>query len=449
AGFIPETYAAQGIGFSALLPYNPIWKIFRDISYSLLVLIVITLGFLIMFRANLGAQTVISIENALPKIAITMILIAFSYPIAGFLIDLMYISIGLFVSVLAPLHTGTDATTLHQNFTNANLGMVWEAVFPDNQYYDGRFGAGFTGPLIEVSRMGNAIMDFFPTYINHLIRAAAVIMIAPTIMGFLNPVISTTGNAFSNLSILGSGLGNLPSLLGIPLFFLIMALIIPFTIIFGAGFILGLLILLTIIFLMFRIFFMLLFGYIKLLMLVIFAPLILLLEAIPGQNTFGNWIKSIIGELIMFPAVIVILMVGEAIISLPYSAQTTQTVNNTIWTPPFLNPTITGAGVSFNSFAFLVGMGIIFIIPDLIKQLKQWIGVQPFPVQVGLGTYFAGVSAIAGGGFQAAYQAGGLTQSLPGFRNYLRSIRPLRGLTDSLFGAPGEPTSKGVGDEAS
>ena len=37
AGFIPNTYAAEGIGFAALKPFITIWKIFRDLSYALLV----------------------------------------------------------------------------------------------------------------------------------------------------------------------------------------------------------------------------------------------------------------------------------------------------------------------------------------------------------------------------------------------------------------------------
>src|SRR3989338_7573218 len=61
SGFIPKTHAAQGIGFAAISPLQPIWKIFRDVSYILLVLVLIAIGFMIMFRMKINPQTVISI----------------------------------------------------------------------------------------------------------------------------------------------------------------------------------------------------------------------------------------------------------------------------------------------------------------------------------------------------------------------------------------------------
>ena len=100
SGFIPKTYAAEGIGFGALKPFINLWKIFRDLSYMLLVLVLIAIGFMIMFRMKLNPQTVISIESALPKIVLSLLLITFSFPIAGFLIDLMYVIIAIIIGVL-------------------------------------------------------------------------------------------------------------------------------------------------------------------------------------------------------------------------------------------------------------------------------------------------------------------------------------------------------------
>ncbi|MDA1316778.1 MAG: hypothetical protein O3B87_02000, partial [bacterium] len=41
AGFIPDTYAATGTGFSSIYGFRPIWKLFRDISYLLLVIFIL------------------------------------------------------------------------------------------------------------------------------------------------------------------------------------------------------------------------------------------------------------------------------------------------------------------------------------------------------------------------------------------------------------------------
>ena len=91
---VPEA-KAQGFGFSAANPVLTIWRVSRNITYTLLVLVVIVMAFMIMFRVKISPQVVISVQSALPKVVITIILITFSYAIAGFLIDLMYVVLGL------------------------------------------------------------------------------------------------------------------------------------------------------------------------------------------------------------------------------------------------------------------------------------------------------------------------------------------------------------------
>lgn len=91
---------AQGFGFSGLNWVQTYWRGFRDISYALLVLVVIVFAFMIMFRVKLSPQTVISVQSALPKVIVAMVLITFSYAIAGFAVDLMYVVSGIFALLL-------------------------------------------------------------------------------------------------------------------------------------------------------------------------------------------------------------------------------------------------------------------------------------------------------------------------------------------------------------
>jgi len=93
--FIPQAHAQTGFGFEALTPVQSIWVESRDIAYSLFILISIALAFMIMFRVKLSAKTVVTIQSAIPKITIALILVTFSYAIAGFMVDLMYVVIGL------------------------------------------------------------------------------------------------------------------------------------------------------------------------------------------------------------------------------------------------------------------------------------------------------------------------------------------------------------------
>ena len=77
AGFVPNSYATDGIGFSALRPLTNIWVMFRNISFTLIVLFIVIVGFMIMFRFKINPQTVVSLSNALPRLVITLLLISF------------------------------------------------------------------------------------------------------------------------------------------------------------------------------------------------------------------------------------------------------------------------------------------------------------------------------------------------------------------------------------
>ena len=95
---IPEA-KAQGFGYERLGMLQKPWKGARDFAFLIVIIITIVFAFMIMFRTKISPQTVITIQSALPKIAVTLILITFSYAIAGFLVDLLYVAIGI-VSLL-------------------------------------------------------------------------------------------------------------------------------------------------------------------------------------------------------------------------------------------------------------------------------------------------------------------------------------------------------------
>jgi len=82
-----------------------------------------------MFKVKISPQAVISIQSALPKIIITLILVTFSYAIAGFLIDIMYVVMGIF-SLLLSASGVTVITNPGINFQIINgLGTGGLAIF--------------------------------------------------------------------------------------------------------------------------------------------------------------------------------------------------------------------------------------------------------------------------------------------------------------------------------
>lgn len=93
---VPETYA-QGFGFKSIEPIQKMWKAFRNMAYGLMVLVVLAMAFMIMFRVKISPQVVISVQSALPKLVGILILITFSYAIAGFMVDLSYLVVALII----------------------------------------------------------------------------------------------------------------------------------------------------------------------------------------------------------------------------------------------------------------------------------------------------------------------------------------------------------------
>jgi len=86
----PPAYAQSG-GIKFLNPTIKLWEASRNVVYIFFVIIFVAIGFMIMFRAKLNPQTVIGIQQALPKIIISLILVTFSFAICGLIVDLAYL----------------------------------------------------------------------------------------------------------------------------------------------------------------------------------------------------------------------------------------------------------------------------------------------------------------------------------------------------------------------
>ena len=101
---------AQSAGFgytTALLPIQPFWAATRNVAFSFFVLVTIVFAFLIMFRVKLNPQTVITVQSAIPKIILSLVAVTFSYAIAGFMVDFMYIIIGIISLAMSGITPGS------------------------------------------------------------------------------------------------------------------------------------------------------------------------------------------------------------------------------------------------------------------------------------------------------------------------------------------------------
>lgn len=145
ANIIPAAQA-QGLGFSALDPILETWKAFRNLAYLFFVVAFLVIGFMIMFRTKVG-QAAITAQQAIPSVVIAMLAVTFSYAIAGFMIDIMYVVMymlaGFFtegpdivtrnmfglVGLMFRGTTGSTQNAIEQFMEDAlNIGLVGEAI---------------------------------------------------------------------------------------------------------------------------------------------------------------------------------------------------------------------------------------------------------------------------------------------------------------------------------
>jgi len=384
AGFVPKSYAAEGIGFSSLRPIMNLWKVFRDVSYMLLVVVLIAIGFMIMFRMKINPQTVINIENALPRIVVAMLLITFSFAIAGFLIDMMYVLIAIIVSLISGNGAFYDIGKMQNNYLNGGGLTLWESIFTNPANIKGGWG-GYVGSLFSlggavVENMYTALPLFLSSAIKYITNFVIGYGISQFLFGWLFTLI---GTALNNV---GSLPGFLPQLIMLPIvgipsvvfgFSTGQTLVIPF--------IAGAFIFFTILFLFFRIFFMLFKAYLQIIFLTVIAPFMLLFEAVPGKSSFSTWIKHLMADIFTFPIVIAILTIGFVLAN-----QLSTEVN--FWRPPFLN------AIDPSLLPVFIGAGVLFMTPDLVKLTKeQLFGIKDLPLNFGFGTFFAGAGAAGGG----------------------------------------------------
>jgi hypothetical protein len=162
---VPEAKAqTQGFGYGALDPVKKMWAASRNAAYGLIVLATIILAFMVMFRVKISPQVVITVQSAIPKIIFALIFVTFSYAIAGFLIDLMYVVIGLFAFILGQVNGNPNTIYLLMTRGDPILGLGFlslMAFYCVLFFWILLFTMFTTGNVIVTSTLGPLLMIFF------------------------------------------------------------------------------------------------------------------------------------------------------------------------------------------------------------------------------------------------------------------------------------------------
>lgn len=376
--FLGKPVYAQGIGFKGLEPLIPIWRNFRNFTYILASIAFIIIGLLIVLRVKISPQAVISIQNAVPQLVTTLLLITFSYAIAGLLIDLSYVFQAIAVGLIYP-----------EVFTNA-------------------------------STLLNEIFEFFATKLFFLNTKPSLGTFSnpnmSVLLGVLTiPILVTIGLATFIGTIIGL-VGALPALFFNPAAIPAAGLATG-----GVAFVLASLII-TIAMLIWIIKF--LFGIFKAYAMIIFkiviAPLEIAIGAFPGSKVgFSTWVLDLVANILVFPiSFLFILLSNKIVISVLFTGSTMEILElflNIIKGNPTTNdfglwaPQILGGGGVVGGGLIAVGaisISTLFLLsklPEIIPQFIFMLKPAPWGQAVGQGM---------GGIISTPMKAFGLSQSI-------------------------------------
>ena len=352
-----ESGFGKGIGFDGLTPVLGIWKAFRNLTYLVFVLIFVVLGLGIMFRVNIDARAVMSIQNQLPKIIMALIFITFSYAIAGFLIDMMYLSIYLIVHVFDSQKLATVSDMSNPFNAVGGLGGLSKIASPVSESVVKVFTSIFDGAL--GSNVAKIVTHIATAFIGGKAGGGIGALAGFVIGGVIGSVAPGPG------TLAGASLGLAAGkMVGTIIGGAVGASRGPQILTFVAGIIIYLVIIIALLRALFTTWISLIKAYVFILLDVIFAPIFIMGGLVPGSTTggFTSWIRSLLGNLAAFPTVLILFMIGASVQS---QLSNTEGAGNFI--PPLVGISPDGSG---ELIAGIIGLGIILIMPEAVNLSK-------------------------------------------------------------------------------
>jgi len=333
-------YAQSNTASIGLQPILPIWRAFRNAVYLLSSIFFIVIGMMIILRVKISPQAVITIQNAIPQLIITLILITFSYAIAGLMLDLSTLFQGMTVSILFSSLGKSPSDSL------LTPGLI--------QWSANKIASLWGGTAIYSLNDLIANNGFLQTFdlVGRLLPVTSITLIGGIIGGIL-------GGLFSG------GVGIIPVAAAFSSVILLILLI--FIMIKMIGFL-----------------FALVKAYVTILLKIIIAPLEIGMGAFPSSKAgFSSWFWDLLSQIAIFPICFIFLVLTNVIM---------ETISQgALWTPPLLGIAGTvGGGASaipgINLIGSMFGIGAFLLLSKLPELIPQVIfALKPSPYGQALG----------------------------------------------------------------
>jgi len=339
-----------GVGYNSLNPLSSVWTTFRNITYLIFIVLFVLVGLGIMLRFKLDPRTAMTIENSLPKLVLAMVLVTFSYAIAGFLIDLMYVFTYLVITVMSsadPLKgaAGIDIPKIVGALNQPPLSFV-SVIFGDANGNGGIFTLVGNMSYAVSQTISSILRDFFTS------GNAAGSLIAG-VLGFFN-VSCWAHEVFPwSVDFAACGVNGVAEIAGMLMWIVGMV---------------------TIFIILIRVWWTLLKTYVTILLDIIMGPFMIALGIIPGSKiNFASWIQDLVANLAVFPAVIFIFLLAKIFgdtLTQGTGMFVTPLTGNISSTDKGLQETFKAGQPNATYLGYIIAFALIIITPQLIEQLK-------------------------------------------------------------------------------
>ncbi len=379
-GFVKSAHAASGTGFDQLSPLQNIWVVIRNIAYLIITIVFMVIGIAIMLRVKIDPRTVMSIENQLPKIVISLVLITLLLAISGLVIDAGNILISLLINIYGTIPGINHNNLTFSTFQNSTPLSIVGKFVPSNVPV---IGEGTINSIIWpiTVTFGNSLktilgihtLTYNPIDPRNILTNPSdlfsILIPLPGIEAIKNP------NGFSFFDWLISAAASFLDISGVWRFIVqpnssgegpisggvAMALgatayaatIVPLRELIAGSvpyLLVYVIIFLALFIAMVRLLFTLITAWVTILYYVCLGPLFVVFGLVPGSKIgFGSWLKELAANVLTFPIAAGIMLLGSAMI------QTFSTSgSNQIYTPILVGGGQIPAGAILAAFVFFV-----------------------------------------------------------------------------------------------
>jgi hypothetical protein len=370
--FLGKPAYAQGVGFNGLQFLLPLWRGFRNAIYVLASIIFIAIGIMIMLRVKISPQAVVTVQSAIPQLITTLILVTFSYAIAGLVIDLFNFIQALVVALLFSVKGVPLTDSLFPGW--------WGSGFPVVSDILNGLGSIFTPENFKFSSLSNPTLRDMqmltyravPGWLSLVMLGG---LLGSIVLGFLlggvGAIFGTGANFVGDMvgRVVGGAAGGLIGGLLVPI---VLCIIVAIWLI--------------------KLYFGLLKCYVTLIFKIVLAPLEIGIGAFPNSKIgFSTWILDVAANMAVFPVVGIFLVLLNLIIdavSVSNVGSTGGIFAGNVWAPSLLSaggisPSIIGAAIG------LAGLALVSKLPDMVPQFIFMIKPSPWGQAIGQGLDFA------------------------------------------------------------